>query len=397
MTFTVASILGTRPEAIKLAPIIHAVDAEPELRSRVVVTAQHRELLDQGLEAFGIVPDVDLDLMRPGQTLADLTGRVLNGMDRTLAKEQPDIILVQGDTTTVFAAALAAFYNGVPVGHVEAGLRSFDMANPFPEEANRRLTTEISTLHFAPTPRARSNLLRAQVNPDRVVLTGNTVVDALLLTARRPDLPPPPDPWRDLPPDAVPVLVTLHRRESWGKPLAGICRALRDAADALPELHVLYPVHPQPRVRDTVEPLLGGHSRVHLIRPLDYLSHVSAMKACAFIATDSGGIQEEAPVLGKPVLVLREVTERYEAVEAGTAWLVGTDEGRVCEAITTIATDGEKYDDMARAVSPYGDGRASERIIAAIREFASLPARSDFPAPLYGPHIPDFKAKREAA
>jgi UDP-N-acetylglucosamine 2-epimerase (non-hydrolysing) len=382
MTFTVASVLGTRPEAIKLAPVIAAVEADPDLRSRVLVTAQHRELLDQALAPFRVVPHADLDLMRPGQSLVDVTSGVLQGMDRVFAAEQPDLVLVQGDTTTVFVAALAAFYRGVPVGHVEAGLRSFDLANPFPEEANRRLTTQIAALHFAPTRRAERNLLREQVPPERIVLTGNTVVDALQSVAQRADLPPPPAPWRELPSEAQRVLVTLHRRESWGPPLAGICRALRDAADALPALHVLYPVHPQPRVRETVEPVLNGHPRVRLIEPLDYLDAVAAMKACSFIVTDSGGLQEEAPVLAKPVLVLREVTERPEAVEAGTSWLVGTQETAVREAILALATDRSRYDAMARAVSPYGDGRAAQRTVAAIRRFAGLPERPDDPPPL---------------
>jgi UDP-N-acetylglucosamine 2-epimerase (non-hydrolysing) len=387
--FTVASVFGTRPEAIKLAPVIRAVEGDPDLRSRVLVTAQHRELLDQTLAPFGIVPDVDLDLMRPGQTLAELTGRVLDGMDRVLAGEQPDLVLVQGDTTTVFVAALAAFYRGIPVGHVEAGLRSFDLANPFPEEANRRLTTQIAALNFAPTLRAEANLLGEQVAPERVVLTGNTVVDALLSVADRPDLPPPPEAWADLPDDGCRVLVTLHRRESWGKPLAGICRALRAAADALPNLHVVYPVHPQPRVRETVEPLLAGHPRIRLIEPLDYLDNVAAMKACSFVVTDSGGIQEEAPVLAKPVLVVREVTERPEAVEAGTSWLVGTDERAVYDAVLTLATDHEAYERMAHAVSPYGDGHASQRIVAVIREFAGLPVALDGRRSLHPARTPD--------
>jgi len=380
--FTVAFVFGTRPEAIKLAPVIRAVERDPDLHSRVLVTAQHREMLDTALEPFGVVPDVDLDLMRPGQTLADLSGRVLDGMDESLAADPPDMMLVQGDTTTVFVAALAAFYRGVPVGHVEAGLRSFDLANPFPEEANRRLTTQIAALHFAPTRRAESNLLREQVPAERVVLTGNTVVDALLAIVHRPDLPRPPEPWRKLPSDACPVLVTLHRRESWGEPLSGICRALRGAADALPQLHFLYPVHLQPRVREVVEPVLDGHPRIHLIHPLDYLHHVAAMKACSFIVTDSGGIQEEAPVLAKPVLVLREVTERPEAVDAGTAWLVGTNEDAVYEAVTTLTEDRSTYERMAHAASPFGDGRASERIVASIRDLAGLPPQSDPPPPL---------------
>lgn len=382
MTFTVASVFGTRPEAIKLAPVIRAIEGDPDLRSRVIVTAQHRELLDQTLRPFGIEPDVDLDLMRPGQTLVDLTHRVMEGMERVLGDEQPDLMLVQGDTTTVFVAALAAFYGGVPVGHVEAGLRSFDLADPFPEEANRRLTTQIATLNFAPTARAESNLLREQVPPERVALTGNTVVDALIAVAESPDLPPPPEAWQHLEDGSCRVLVTLHRRESWGERLAGICRALRAAADDLPDLHIVYPVHPQPRVRETVEPLLGGHPRIELIEPIDYLDTVAAMKASSFIATDSGGIQEEAPVLAKPVLVLREVTERPEAVEAGTAWLVGTAEAAVYSAVKTLATDRGRYDAMSRAVSPFGDGRASERIIAAIRQFAGLPPPPSPPPPL---------------
>jgi UDP-N-acetylglucosamine 2-epimerase (non-hydrolysing) len=381
MPFTVATVFGTRPEAIKLAPVIRAVEADPELRSRIIVTAQHRELLDQALGPFGLVPDVDLDLMRPGHTLVELTSRVLFAMDETLADERPDLMLVQGDTTTVFVAALAAFYRGVPVGHVEAGLRSFDLANPFPEEANRRLATQITALHFAPTRLAEANLHAEGVPHERVFRTGNTVVDALLAVSGRPDLPPPPAAWRSLPPDAIPVLVTLHRRESWGDPLRRICRALLRAADAIPQLHVLYPVHPQPRVRETVEPLLSAHPRVQLVEPLDYLHNVAAMKACSFIVTDSGGIQEEAPVLAKPVLVLREVTERPEAIEAGTSWLVGTQEEDVYDAVTTLVTDSARYDAMAHAVSPYGDGRASGRIIVAIRDFAGLDPPADVPPP----------------
>jgi UDP-N-acetylglucosamine 2-epimerase (non-hydrolysing) len=381
-SFTVASVFGTRPEAIKLAPVIRAIEADPDLRSRVLVTAQHRELLDQTLAPFGIVPDVDLDLMQPGQALSDLSVGVLEGMDKVLAEEKPDLMLVQGDTTTVFVAALAAFYRRIPVGHVEAGLRSFDVGNPFPEEANRRLTTQIAALNFAPTSRAESNLLLEQVAPERVVLTGNTVVDALLSVASRPDLPAAPEAWEGLPDDACRVLVTLHRRESWGDALAGICRALRAAAEAVPRLHVVYPVHPQPRVRETVEPILRGHPRIQLIEPLDYVENVAAMKACSFIVTDSGGIQEEAPVLGKPVLVLREVTERPEAVEAGTSWLVGTNEKAVRAAVVTLATDPEVYASMAQAISPYGDGHASQRIVSAIRSFAGLPATLDGRRPL---------------
>ena len=380
MPFTVLSVVGTRPEVIKLAPVIQAIRADRELRSRVLATAQHRQLLDQMLEVFAIAPDVDLDLMRPEHTLADLTSRVLHSVDRALAAERPDLVLVQGDTTTVFAAALAAFYRAIPVGHVEAGLRSFDLANPFPEEANRRLTAGLATLHFAPTRRAQQNLLSENVAPERVLLTGNTVVDAVQAVTRGCDLPPPPQPWREVPPDgACPVYVTLHRRESWGQPLTGIFRALRRAADTLPQLHIVYPVHPQPRVSDAAHALLRGHPRIALVEPLDYLSNIAAMKACSFIVTDSGGIQEEAPVLGKPVLVLRAVTERPEAVEAGASWLVGTREQDVFEAIVALATDMPRRDRMAHVISPFGDGRASQRIVAAIRRLAGLPVRDPPP------------------
>lgn len=375
MTYTVLSAFGTRPEAIKLAPIIRALHVIPGLRSRVLVTAQHRELLDQVLDVFGLAADVDLDLMRPGHTLAELTSRVIESVDGALAQDPPDLVMVQGDTTTVFAAALAAFYRGIPVAHVEAGLRSFDLANPFPEEANRRLTTQLASIHFAPTQRARQNLLAEGVPSDRIVLTGNSVVDALIWVLAQPNLPPLPAPWREMSADVDwPVLVTLHRRESWGEPLEGICRALRRAVDDLPRLHLLYPVHPQPRVRETVAPLLGQHPRISLVEPLDYRENAVAMRASRFIVTDSGGIQEEAPSLGKPVLVLRKVTERPEAVEAGTSWLVGTDEESVYDAVRTLVTDHVRYQQMARAANPFGDGHASERTVAMILRCAGLPA-----------------------
>lgn len=382
--FTVLTVIGTRPEAVKLAPVIRALAGDPDLRSRVLCTAQHRELLDQMLEVFGIVPDVDLDLMRPGHTLAEVTARVLQRMDAVLTRDRPDLVLVQGDTTTVFASALAAFYRGVPVGHVEAGLRSFDLANPFPEEANRRLAAQLTTLHFAPTGRARDNLLREGVDPTRVFLTGNTVVDAIQAVLRERLLPPPPAPWRALPSKALPVYVTLHRRESWGEPLAGIFRALRRAADELPTLHLLYPVHPQPRVRETAERLLRGHPRIALVEPLDYLENVACLQRCAFVVTDSGGLQEEAPVLGKPVLVTRSVTERPEAVEAGMSWLVGTREDAVYAAVMALAADPSRREAMGQPASPFGDGRAAGRILAAIRAHAGLAPSPDAPPPLRG-------------
>lgn len=376
-----AFAFGTRPEAIKLAPVIKAVGRDPQLSARVLVTAQHRELLDQALSPFGIVPDIDLDLMRPGQSLSALTRRVLEGMDRALASERPDMVLVQGDTTTVFAASLAAFYRGVPVGHVEAGLRSFDLDDPFPEEANRRLTAQLATVHFAPTRWAVENLTREGVLPERVVLTGNTGIDALLSVVRSGLLPAPPEPWRELRAGAQPVLLTLHRRESWGERLEGICRGIRRAVDDLPDLEVLYPVHPQPRVRATVESVLGGHPRIRLVAPLGYLQTVAAMQACSFVVTDSGGIQEEAPALGKPVLVVREVTERPEGVAAGTSWLVGVEESAVHGAVVALASEEDRYLRMARAVSPYGDGRASARVVSSIRRLAGLGASPVSPLP----------------
>jgi UDP-N-acetylglucosamine 2-epimerase (non-hydrolysing) len=383
MSYTVLTAFGTRPEAIKLAPVISGVERDHELRSRVLVTAQHRELLDQALAPFGIVPDSDLNLMRPGHTLAELTARVVENVDQVLARERPDIVLVQGDTTTVFAASLAAFYRGIPVGHVEAGLRSFDLANPFPEEANRKLTTQIVSLHFAPTARAARNLLAEGVPAARVIHTGNTVIDALRSVTRRPDLPAPPSSWQNLPPDgACPVLVTLHRRESWGAALEGICTALRRAADDLPQLNFVFPVHPQPRVRETTGRILSGHPRIALVDPLGYLEFVAAMRACSFVVTDSGGIQEEAPVLAKPVLVVRAVTERPEAIEAGTSFLVGTDEGDVYTHVVSLATDMARRKGMAQAISPFGDGLASERIIAAIHRFGGLPPYSEEPPAL---------------
>jgi UDP-N-acetylglucosamine 2-epimerase (non-hydrolysing) len=393
---TILSVLGTRPEAIKLAPVIRALEAEPRFRSRVVVTAQHRELLDQALAPFGIAPDIDLDLMRPGHSLAELTARVVEHFDRVLQHERPAAVLVQGDTTTVFAASLVAFYRGIPVGHVEAGLRSFDLADPFPEEANRRLTAQITTLHFAPTRRAEQNLLAEGVARERILLTGNTVVDTVYSVMSRPDLPPPPVAWRALMPHgACPVLLTLHRRESWGEPLARICRALRRAADDLPQLSIVYPVHPQPRVRETVTALLRDHPRIALIEPLDYFHAIAAMRACSFIVTDSGGIQEEAPVLGKPVLVLRNVTERPEAVEAGTSLLVGTEERAVYDAIVRLATDFHWRERMAHAASPFGDGRASKRIVAALRFHFGLSRR--VPAPFQPPRAAASERDTEAA
>lgn len=359
-------VLGTRPEAIKLAPVIRALQDSKDLYPHVLLTAQHRELVDQVLRIFHVVPDTDLNLMRPGQTLTQTTVGVLEGVGRAIEAERPDFTLVQGDTTTVFASSLASFYHHVPVGHVEAGLRSGNLNDPFPEEANRLLTTRLAALHFAPTVRARAALLAEGVSPDQVVVTGNTVVDALQMVLREGRVPAIPEGW-NVPEGVCTLLVTLHRRETWGARLEGICRAILRALDAEPNLWVFFPVHPQPRVREVVIPLLGSHSRVCLAEPLGYLDFVAAMRASYCIVTDSGGVQEEAPVLGKPVLVLRQVTERPEAIEAGTSRLVGTEEESVLNAILELVQRSDIYTGMAKAVSPYGDGNASTRIVDAVR------------------------------
>ncbi|MCL6553994.1 MAG: UDP-N-acetylglucosamine 2-epimerase (non-hydrolyzing) [Firmicutes bacterium] len=374
--FTVLTVIGTRPEAVKLAPVIQRLDAlaqqEPgAVRSVVALTAQHRTLVDQMLAVFGITAHYDLDLMRPGQTLFELTGGVLHGMRGVLEAVRPDIVLVQGDTTTVFATSLAAFYLRIPVGHVEAGLRSGDRYNPFPEELNRALTARLATLHFAPTERARQNLLREGIPPGSIHVTGNTVIDALRWVrvsgrTRAVDLAA-----CGVPPAAVAgrrlVLVTLHRRESWGAPMAAACRALRRAVEAFPDLVLVFPMHPNPTVRATVQAVLADHPRAVLIEPLDYVPFVALLERAALVVTDSGGLQEEAPALGVPVLVARETTERPEALEAGVARLVGTDEGRVYGAIAELLTDPAAYRAMARGASPFGDGHAAARIVAILR------------------------------
>ena len=312
-------VVGTRPEAVKLAPVVQALQRQPWAQPRVLATAQHRQLLDQIHAFFGIRPDRDLDLMRPDQTLADLTARMIAALDPVLVDENPALVLAQGDTTTVMVAALCCFYRRIPFGHVEAGLRTGDMQNPFPEEMNRVLVSRMAALHFAPTEGARQNLLREGVAPGSVHATGNSVIDALLWAAQRVD------PSAFAPPAGRKlILVTAHRRENFGEPLAQVCAALRELADR-PDVQLLYPVHPNPNVRDVVRRALGGHPAIRLVDPLDYPAMVAAMRACTLILTDSGGVQEEAPSLGKPVLVTRRDTERPEAVEAGTAKLVGTD------------------------------------------------------------------------
>lgn len=366
----VSLVFGTRPEAIKMAPVILALRNDPDLEPHVCVTAQHREMLDQVLEVFGIVPDADLDLMRPNQTLAGLTARAVDGVDGYLYLAQPDLVLVQGDTTTVFSAALAAFYRNIPVGHVEAGLRTWNLRSPFPEEANRVLTSRITDLHFAPTATSRDNLLKEGVPADRVHVTGNTVIDALLTARDRVRSEPPEVPG--LAPavvegDAPLVLITGHRRENFGEGFRSFCRAIARLAERFADHAFVYPVHLNPNVQQPVRELLDGLPNVHLIDPLPYLPFIRMMDRSTLILTDSGGVQEEAPSLGKPVLVTRDTTERPEAVTAGTVKLVGTDEETIVAEAARLLTDEAAYGEMARAMNPYGDGEAAGRIVGACR------------------------------
>jgi len=360
----VAVVIGTRPEAVKLAPVVLALRAaSARFETRVVLTAQHREMSDEILAHFGIRAHHDLDVMRPRQSLFVTTARLIAGMEDVLRADRPDILLVQGDTTTTFVAALAAFYQRIRVGHVEAGLRTADKANPFPEEVNRRLTSQIADLHFAPTATARRALLRERVDARSIHVTGNTVIDALLWTkARLPKRTPPL--LRGVDPAKRIVLVTSHRRENWGEPLVDVCLALEDLATAFAsDVQIVFPVHPNPTVRDTVKKILGGIGNVLLLPPLDYGAFVSVMSRATLILTDSGGVQEEAPSLGVPVLVLRRKTERPEAVRAGVVRLVGTDRARIVREATRLLTDRAAYRAMARRKNPYGDGRAAARIV----------------------------------
>lgn len=365
-------VFGTRPEAIKMAPVVAALKATPGLETLVTVTAQHRQMLDQVLDLFGIVPDVDLDLMTPGQQLPGLFAAILQGMSEVFARQRPDLVLVHGDTSTTLAAALAAFYARVPVGHVEAGLRTGNLAAPWPEEANRRLTAPLASLHFSPTQAAADNLLREGIDPAHVHVTGNTVVDALVAVAERIASDPALadalasrfdflDPGRRL------VLVTGHRRENFGAGFEQICLALRDLAGR-GDVQIVYPVHLNPNVQDPVQRLLSGVPGVRLIEPLDYLPFVYLMTRAHLILTDSGGIQEEAPSLGKPVLVLRQTTERPEAVEAGTVRLVGTDRATIVTEASRLLDDPAAHAAMAMAHNPYGDGHAAARIASLVRD-----------------------------
>ncbi len=367
---TVLLVFGTRPDAVKMAPIVRALRAFPEeFAPVVVVTGQHREMLDQVLTLFGIVPDYDLNIMTEEQSLADITVRTVDGLWDLLPRVMPDLVIVQGDAAPCFGGALAAFYRQIPVAHVEAGLRTADKYQPFPEEMYRRMTTVLADLHFAPTTTARTNLEREGVPPARIMVTGNTVIDALLEVARRDPLPVDPRVRAVLTRSGRRVLLTSHRRENWGDPQRRIFGAVRELLDRFPDLELIFPVHPNPVVVRPAQEILGDHPRAHLVAPLDYATVVSCMKAAALILTDSGGIQEEAPALGRPVLVLRETTERPEGIRAGTARLVGTDREQIVRAATELLTDADAYTRMSRARNPYGDGRAAERIGGALRHY----------------------------
>ena len=360
-------VFGTRPEAIKMAPLVLELQKQKEVIETItVVTAQHRQMLDQVLETFNIVPDYDLDIMGKSQTLLDITSKILNQLDPVIKKEKPDMVLVHGDTTTTFAASLVAFYNQVRIGHVEAGLRTFDKYSPYPEEMNRQMTDDLADLYFAPTGESKTNLLKENHPESSIVVTGNTAIDALKLTVQEDYHHEVLD---QLDPDKKVILVTMHRRENQGQPMRAVFGALREMVDQEPTIEVVYPVHLSPAVQEAANDLLGEHDRIHLIEPLDVLDFHNLASRSYFIMSDSGGVQEEAPSLGKPVLVLRDTTERPEGVKAGTLKLVGTDPTVVKTTMTELLTNESLYLQMANARNPYGDGRASERIVQAIKHY----------------------------
>lgn len=372
----IMTVYGTRPEAIKVAPVIEAIEADHRLRSMAVVTGQHREMLDEVNTIFGIEPEHDLDIMRHGQTLTQIAARVLEGLDPLLERIAPDAVVVQGDTTTSTAAALAAFYRRIPVVHLEAGLRSHDIGSPFPEEANRRLTSQIAALHLAPTATSKANLLREGVAEGDVVVTGNTVIDALLATVGKQV--PFDDPRLEALASSARriLLVTTHRRENWGEAMAGVGRAVARLARQTPDLTVVLPIHRNPVVRDAVLPHLDGLGNVLVTEPLAYGQFTRMLALSTVVLTDSGGVQEEAPSLGKPVLVMRDNTERPEAVDAGTVKLIGTDEQRIVDEVTRLLCDTDAYAAMANAVNPYGDGLAAARTVAAVAAMMDVGERS---------------------
>lgn len=368
----IITIFGTRPEAIKMAPLVKELEKREEIDSKVCVTAQHREMLDQVLELFDITPDFDLNIMKTKQTLTGITNKVLEGLEEVFMEEKPDMILVHGDTTTTFAGALAAFYQQVKVGHVEAGLRTFNKYFPFPEEMNRKLTGSLADLHFAPTKGSKNNLLREGINEADVYITGNTVIDAMKHTVEE-NYVFENDELNNI--DFVNkkvIMITAHRRENWGQGIENICEALNKIVEENKDVELVYLVHLNPVVKDIVTERLGGKERVHLLPPLDTKETHNLMNKSFMVMTDSGGLQEEAPHLGKPVLVLRDVTERPEAVDAGTVKLVGTDIDIIVNEASKILNDENEYAKMSRAINPYGDGKASERIVNAILKYFDL-------------------------
>jgi len=381
----ISVIFGTRPEAIKLCPLVLALAEHPGFQPHVCVTGQHRQMLDQVLDVFAIRPDVDLALMQSNQSLGALTARAISACEQYLADARPELVLVQGDTTTVFCAALAAYYHRIPVGHVEAGLRTGDKYSPMPEEVNRVLTTRLADYHFAPTEQARQNLLAENVPDASIFVTGNTVIDALLLAVQKVRLRPTQVPGltSDFLGKCGPrvVLITAHRRENFGQGFENICRAVGELAHRFPGVEFVWPVHLNPNVRQPVFRLLHGRANIHLIEPLDYLPFVALMDRSYLVLTDSGGVQEEAPSLGKPVLVMRDTTERPEAVAMGTVRLVGTDPLAIATGVGTLLEDPSAYHAMARAINPYGDGHACRRIVDALEEilYVASPLHGDYP------------------
>ena len=368
----VITIFGTRPEAIKMAPLVKELEKRPEIESKVCVTAQHREMLDQVLEYFDIKPDYDLNIMKSKQSLTGITNRVLEGLEEVFEKENPDMVLVHGDTTTTFAGGLAAFYKQIRVGHVEAGLRTFDKYFPFPEEMNRKLTGALADLHFAPTQGSKNNLLREGVNEKDIIVTGNTVIDAMLHTVKENYVFENDELNKIDFKNKKVIMITAHRRENWGEGIENICIALNKIVEENEDAELIYLVHLNPIVKDVVHQKLGNKDRIHLLPPLDTNETHNLMNKSFMVMTDSGGLQEEAPHLGKPVLVLRDVTERPEAVEYGTVKLVGTDVKTIVDEANSLLNDKEAYDKMSKAVNPYGDGKASQRIVASILKYFNL-------------------------
>ncbi len=368
----VMCVFGTRPEGIKMAPVVKELSFRNNIDPIVVITAQHREMLDQVMDLFNLIADEDLNIMHPNQTLSDITIRALGGLEQVIIKHKPDILLVQGDTSTAFVAALAAFYHKIPVGHIEAGLRTDNRYNPFPEEMNRRLISSIAELHFPPTDESFENLLKCGVDKDSIYLTGNTVIDALLAIAAESDAELPEKLQTEHTPGTKMIFVETHRRENLGEPMENICRALKRITIEFPDTEIVFSVHKNPRVRETVYSYLADTERVILLEPVDYPVMIKLMQNSYFIMTDSGGLQEEAPSLGKPVLVLRENTERPEGIRAGTARLIGTDEEKVFSEARHLLTDETAYENMSKAVNPYGDGTAAKRIADALLYFSGI-------------------------